>query len=91
MMSEPRNEFLFNILMVNQIPFIRIGDLREFILLDQKVRIATFETNDDVLKFKMLELKYKDYIFKDGFVEPSFLADLLNIQWIKRYNSIIIW
>lgn len=90
MMSEPRNEFLFNILMVNQIPFIRIGDLREFILLDQKVRIATFETNDDVLKFKMLELKYKDYIFKDGFVEPSFLADLLNIQWIKRYNSIII-
>ena len=88
-MSELKNEFLFNILMVNQIPFIRIGDLKEFILLDQKVRIATFEAND-ILKFRMLELKYKDYIFKDGFVEPSFLADLLNIPWIKRYNSIIL-
>ena len=88
-MSELKNEFLFNILMVNQIPFIRIGNLKEFILLDQKVRIATFEAND-ILKFRMLELKYKDYIFKDGFVEPSFLADLLNIPWIKRYNSIIL-
>lgn len=89
-MSELKNEFLFNILMVNKIPFIRIGELREFILLDQKVRIATFETNNNVLKFKMLELKYKDYVFKDGFIEPSFLADLLNIPWIKRYNSIIL-
>lgn len=89
MMSELKSEFLFNILIVNQIPFIRIGNLREFILLDQKVRIATFEAND-ILKFRMLELKYKDYIFKDGFVEPSFLADLLNIPWIKRYNSIIL-
>ena len=88
-MSELKNEFLFNILMVNQIPFIRIGNLKEFILLDQKVRIATFEAND-ILKFRMLELKYKDYIFKDGFVGPSFLADLLNIPWIKRYNSIIL-
>lgn len=89
-MSELKNEFLFNILMVNQIPFIRIGELREFILLDQKVRIATFETNNDVLKFKMLELKYKDYVFKDGFVEPSFIAELLNIPWIKRYKTIIL-
>ena len=90
-MMNTKSEFLFNILIANGIPFIRIGEFREFILLDQKVRIATFEANNDILKFRMLELKYKDYVFKDGFVEPSFLADLLNIQWIKRYNSIIIW
>lgn len=89
-MSGLKNEFLFNILMANQIPFIRIGELKEFILLDQKVRIANFETNNNILKFKMLELKYKDYVFKDGFVEPSFLADLLNVPWITRYKSIIL-
>lgn len=88
-MLKTKNEFLFNILIANNIPFIRIGEFREFILLDQKVRIATFEANN-ILKFRMLELRYKDYIFKDGFIEPSFLADLLNIQWIKRYNYIII-
>lgn len=88
-MLEKKTEFLFNILMINEIPFIRIKDNKEFILLDQKVRIATKKANP-IIAEQMFKLKYKDYIFKDGMVEPSFLADILKIDWIKRYKGIII-
>lgn len=88
-MLEKKTEFLFNILMINEIPFIRIKDNKEFILLDQKVRIATKKANP-IIAEQMFKLKYKDYIFKDGMVEPSFLANILEIDWIKRYKGIII-
>lgn len=88
-MLENKVEFLFNILMLNEIPFIRIKGKREFILLEQKVRIATFEANA-ILETQMFKLKYKDYVFKDGIVEPSFLADILGIEWIKKYKGITI-
>lgn len=88
-MLENKVEFLFNILMMNEIPFVRYKGKKEFILLDQKVRIATFNATPE-LKFRLDKLGYSDYIFKEGIIEPSFLSDLLNIDWIAKYKSITI-
>lgn len=88
-MLKEKKEFLFNILMVSEIPFIRIGSSREFILLDHKIRISSFEANA-MLKFKMMELKYQNFVFENGVIDSTFLAKILDLDWIKKYDYIIL-
>lgn len=84
-----RNEFLFNILMVNEIPFVRLYGDREFLLLDHKVRISVFAPSAEV-KFHLLQYKYKDIVYESGEISGEELSKILGIDWIKRYSKIII-
>lgn len=86
---ETKTEFLFNILMANNIPFIRFGKSHEFILLEEKIRIATFES-DFELFYTLYKNKYKDLVFVDGVIPPSLLAKILNINYINMYSKIFI-
>lgn len=88
-MLSMNHEFLFNVLMDNGIAFIRIGDRKEFILLDYKIRIADFEA-DNELKYSLNKNKYKDFIFSDGVIMPSFLKEIINGIVIDEKNSYIV-
>lgn len=82
-------EFLFNVLMDNGIAFIRIGDRKEFILLDYKIRIADFEA-DSELKYSLRKNKYKDFIFTDGIMMPALLKKLIPNLHIDEKNRYIV-
>lgn len=84
-----KTEFLFNILMVSEIPFIRINGRTEFLLLDHRVRIATFCASDKLL-FQMSKYKYKDLVYKNGKMTGKELANILDLKWISKYKEIII-
>lgn len=83
-----RKEFLFNILMDYEIPFLTNKSKTIFILLDEKIIISSKEISEDI-EYLFTKQNYKIIIKSNGKIESLLLSTILMIPEIYINFDII--
>lgn len=68
-----KKEYLFNILMEYEIPFLTNKEKTFFILMDEKIVISSKELSKEIEEI-LVAKKYKIFLRVNGFIEPSVIS-----------------
>lgn len=83
------NEYLFNILIENKIGFFTNEAKTIFIIVDYKLCISSIKLEENI-KYKLRKNNYSTLEYLYGIIKGEELSNLLNLDYIKVFNNIII-